>query len=422
MIQSRKIEFVISKESKEMLDQQSKICNWLYNQLITIIKKNNEMMTLSSLFKLSNQLKKANDFLNSLEDSLLNNVIYRLYKNYKALNREINKLNYNSWINNWYSLQFNKPNKHFKLLSKNQLLIYLGNNKKVIELKLKRNNNLRIIDCIKFIIITKDINSFYVIFVFERKEITKKPINNFISIDQNHSNFFVGVDNNGNSFEIKQLKIHKYYEKEIAKVKSKMTKCNKVYKEINQEGKEVFLISNRYKKLKITIQKLSRRKQEQVKQSCYAIANWVAKNYDLVIIGSYAPSLKLAPYRDMRRIMLNQSTISYFKNILQWVMKRSGKKLVIIDERNTTKICCICQASEIKEPNIRIFQCYKCKNIINRDINSCINLAKKAKLLSSQDYVNWELSKFTYTIKWNLFKSKLLLIDELKKEKEISFA
>ncbi len=141
---------------------------------------------------------------------------------------------------------------------------------------------------------------------------------------------------------------------------------------------------------------------------CYVISNYIAKHYDCVVIGDYAPSIGVAIYKRMHRGMLNQTMIGQFRNILEWVMKRSGKQYIKIDEHNTTKECCICGHNEKKGPHIREFTCKKCNSKLNRDFNSSINIAKKEKLLSGSDYVNWELSHVTYTAKWDYRQSRIL--------------
>jgi Transposase and inactivated derivatives len=111
----------------------------------------------------------------------------------------------------------------------------------------------------------------------------------------------------------------------------------------------------------------------------------------------------------MHRSMLNQDVIGSLRNILKWVMTRSGKTFSLVDEKDTTSTCCICGNKEKKDPSIREFTCILCNHSLNRDINSGINIAKKDKILSGSDYVGWELSKPTYTAKWSLTDGKVHL-------------
>ena len=117
----------------------------------------------------------------------------------------------------------------------------------------------------------------------------------------------------------------------------------------------------------------------------------------------------LAPKVNMHRSMLNQTIIGSLRNIISWVMLRSGKTFSLVDEADTTSKCSICGYKEKKAPSIREFICHKCYHRFNRDINSGINIAKKDNILSGSDYVGWSLSKPTYTVKWMLTDGKLLL-------------
>lgn len=51
----------------------------------------------------------------------------------------------------------------------------------------------------------------------------------------------------------------------------------------------------------------------------------------------------------MHRWMLNQTIISKFRNILEYVCYKRGKEFKIVDETNTTKECFYCEHLEHKE-------------------------------------------------------------------------
>ena len=73
MIFNRSIDIVFSKEDQQILDGQSKICNWLYNQLldqcVTDHRDNNNERKLLSGRNLRDQvpvMKKDNAFLEAV--------------------------------------------------------------------------------------------------------------------------------------------------------------------------------------------------------------------------------------------------------------------------------------------------------------------------------------------------------------------
>ena len=423
MMFNRKVEVIFSKEDNKILDGQSKICNWLYNKLLeTSIKdylENNQESTLlhgRNLRDLVPQLKKEYNFLNTVYSSPLKNVALRLKE---AYTRFFNKGNgfphYKAWKDNWFSLFYDEPNKGFKLLEGNNLQLNLGLDESDKRLKvighLKENLSLRKTDKIKnFRLCKQPGERFYAVFCVERKEVEPKEVKNWISIDPNHKNLFMAVDNNGISYEFSKLYQLKYWDKVIDGIKSKRDICTKKAKKIiTEKGATYFTPSKRWKYLNNALARAYNSRREQIKSACYSIGNWLAKNYDYVAFGDYTPTIDIAVEANMHRSMLNQAVIGTLRDIVKWVMIRSGKTFSLVDEIYTTSTCSICGYREHKAPSIREFTCPKCKQSLNRDINSGVNIAKKDKLLSGSDYVGWSLSKPTYTAKWNLTKGKVLL-------------
>ena len=110
----------------------------------------------------------------------------------------------------------------------------------------------------------------------------------------------------------------------------------------------------------------------------YSISHFIAKNYDKVIIGDYTPSK--TDNKNINKDNINESHIGEFRKILNWVMTQSHKTFVKVSEKYTTQTCCVCGAKEKKDVEIREFICKKCNTFILRDVNSAINIARKAGL------------------------------------------
>jgi putative transposase len=104
--------------------------------------------------------------------------------------------------------------------------------------------------------------------------------------------------------------------------------------------------------------------------------------------------------------MLNQTPIGKFRKTLEWVQIKNGKYYQKIDERDTTKTCCICGHQEKKDPSIRIFTCVNCGNTLSRDINSTVNIGVKAKkILPRSGYVGVKAPM--YTVWWDYKQGKV---------------
>ena len=129
----------------------------------------------------------------------------------------------------------------------------------------------------------------------------------------------------------------------------------------------------------------------------YSISHELYKKYDLVIIGDYTPTNGTAKFKNMKRSMLNQEQIGSFRKTLKWIAEKEGKYYLMVNEKNTTKDCCICGHQKKKSPEIREFTCKNCNTTIMRDSNSAVNIAKKANYYLDVEKYKDKLSIFTYT-------------------------
>lgn len=429
MIFNRKVEVIFSEKDKKVLDGQSKICNWLYNKLLEMAKtdyneNNNEENLLSgrNLRDLVPILKREYNFLNAVHSSPLKNTALRLKESYvKFFKQGSGFPKFKSWKDNWFSLFYDEPNKGFKILKSNNVQISLGVNELKERLKvtgkLKESLALRKEDKIKnFRLCKQQGERYYAIFCIERADIENKNMNSWLSIDPNHKNLFMAIDSTGVSYEFSKLYQLKYWDKVIDTIKSKRDICmRKSQTRIADNGREYYIPSKRWIRLNKALNRAYNSRREQIKSAVFSIANWTAKNYDYVAFGDYTPTTDTSIENNMHRSMLNQEVIGYLRNTMKWIMKRSGKEFSVVDEKDTTSTCSICGYKEKKDPSIREFVCPKCNHKLNRDINSGINIAKKDKILSGSDYVEWELSQPTYTAKWNFTDGKVLFTGSTSK-------
>ena len=65
--------------------------------------------------------------------------------------------------------------------------------------------------------------------------------------------------------------------------------------------------------------------------------------------------------------------MSRFIEFLTYRAKKLGKKVIKIDERNTTKTCAKCGTRKKRQLSERVIKC-NCGNSIDRDLNSAANI------------------------------------------------
>jgi putative transposase len=433
MIHNRSVDITFTKEDQHVLDGQSKICNWLYNQLLDLCIKdykdnNNDNKYLSGR-NLRDQVplyKSNNLFLKTVHSSPLKNTAIRLKESYKRFfSKNSGYPKFRPWKKKWFSLLYDEPNKGFKINGR-EIEISLGKNElnKHLHITGTLNESLKINggEKISTFRLCKRQNTFYGVFTIEKEDIKiprAKP-KKWISIDPNHKNFFVGVDNDGVSVEFDKLKLIKYWDKVIDDLKSQRDACKrKTRRKGTPNGKFYYVPSERWVRINRALERAYNCRREQIKQACYTIAHLLAKEYEKVVIGDYVPSVDTAICDSMHRSMLNEEVIGTFRKTVEWVCYRSKRQYKAQDEKHTTSDCCICEDREHKDPSVRAFICKKCGRKLSRDINSCVNIARKAKLLSSSDYVGWNLYRPTYTVYWNPMLCRVRVTGTLSQKENV---
>ena len=93
MIYSRKIKLMTKKEQELQLDGQSKMCNWLYNQLFELVEEDYKNEKLKKLLNGRNlrdevpKIKEKSPFLYKVHSSPLKNAAIRLKDAYESVFR-----------------------------------------------------------------------------------------------------------------------------------------------------------------------------------------------------------------------------------------------------------------------------------------------------------------------------------------------
>lgn len=419
MIINKKIKLNVNSEQSTILDSQSKMCNKMYNALLERVNQERENGSSLELLKGRNlrdetvKVKRLHRYYYSVHSSPLKNSALRLKKSFEMMNSlNTGYPKYRSWTKKWFSLFYDEPKKGIKI-KKKSIHISLGynldeNGKKVrlyVKTTLGERLNLLNSEEIKNYRIIKEHGNYYIIICIEKPSRNKKvDTGKVIAIDPNHTNFFVGIDNEGKSIEFENVYQIKYFDTQIDRLKSKRDICKrKSKKNISLSGDVYYTPSRRYVRLNKALNKLYHKKRVQTKTALYTIANQVVKEYDVIAIGNYVPDADTIIEKRMNRSMLNQSVISKFRRILEHVCEKKGKTFILADESFTTQTCHHCLTKKKISPEIRTYTCPNCGITYHRDINSAINIGVKVNILSSSDYENIDLSNVSYTASYNLY-------------------
>jgi putative transposase len=415
-----KIRLKVKSQEAQVLDGQSKICNWLYNQLLEqantlrtqFVAANGQdeqaALTLYSrrgLRDLIPALKGEFPFLKSVYSSPLKNAGLRLSRAIRAYQQSrrqerrgkgVNWPRFRSWKGKWFSLFYDEPWKGYKLRG-SRLVLSLGVDQDGNRLRLK----LELVEPfpfprkqVKSLRIVKEAGQFFAVFGVERALPETRAGNKMIALDPNHKNLAYGVGSDGQAVEIENCSSLKVLDRRIDDLKSKRDRCQRRAKLVRFEREDGSVhqhwqASRRWRRYNRALDKLYRQRREQTKTYLYTVANALCREYDIIALGDYTPhggGLNTG----MRRAMNNQSLIGRFKQTMAWVARKSGKRYLEYNERGTTRGCHHCGAVVPGglAPEVRQWTCPACGSSHIRDENAAQNglLATKKILLSGSDH------------------------------------
>ena len=403
-----KLKLTLDEESKQILEGQFRICNWLYNRLLekaNILRDQYRkapsediakvLYTKRGLRNLIPRMKKEYPFLCAVHSSPLKNTGLRLSETIQAYQKSrkgIRKGNATGWPKfrsnkiKPFSLLYDEPKKGFKIKG-TKLSLSLGKNKDgkrlaitgSLEKSLEEFSNHEV----RQLRVVQQLGQIFAVITVLRPDKEPLPIagvKNVIAFDPNHKNLSWGVDLNGNSIELKNPWFLRELQNRINAVKSKRDRClKKSQRKETEQGKEYWNPSRRWTYLNRILQELQWKRREQTKSYLYGLAHFLYKQYDLVSVGDYTPSFLRCHgeelTRSMRREMFNQSVIGRFKKTLEWVAKKSGKHFMEWDEYCSTRTCSYCQFQLPAglDPSVRFWDCPGCSRKLLRDENSARN-------------------------------------------------
>lgn len=400
-----KVQLTCNSETETVLDGHSKICNWLYNQLLEkanqmreVYKQSQDPETAKILYterglrNLVPGLKTSNPFLKVVHSSPLKNAAlrasgaiqsYQKSRKGKRQGAQTGWPRFRSWSRAWFSLLYDEPNKGFRLngrILKLSLGMGLDKKQRSLEMSLESVTGLAGKE-VRNLRICKQLGQFYAIFTVRTIAKEAKPVQSAIALDPNHKNLAYGVGTDGQAIELQSPCWVKKTDKRIDELMAKRDRCvrhsQKKYKDESQDS-FYFEPSRRWAHFNRMIEKLRRKRRDQTKTFLFTVSHALFKSYDLVAIGDYTPDGSQET-KTLRRSMSNQSLIGRFKEVLAWVAIKSGKHFHEFDERGTTRSCHSCGyvVEGGLSPSIRKWVCSECSTLHVRDENAAQNGLKK---------------------------------------------
>lgn len=209
-------------------------------------------------------------------------------------------------------------------------------------------------------------NDFYISIVYKKQE--KEYVDNgkYQAFDLGVTKH-TGVNSVGNFVEFENKRPDKYWESKIQEVQSKRDHCKKN--------------SQRYKRYTKKLNKMKRKSSNQLKDFQHKLSRQIVDNTkaNTIIVGKLTVkklSRKNNHQKGLHKSMHNTGNISRFVRFLTYKAELIGKRVIEINERGTTKTCCMCGKKQNMPLYKRTYKC-NCGNEIDRDKNSAVNIMNR---------------------------------------------
>lgn len=376
---SKKVKLSLNYKQQLILETLSNEHRLLYNFLLEKVKDNLDFKQINENYKLFRQLNNLTINSKSAQNtsiSLINNI-----KSYLSLKKKDKTARFPNKFKSYkyftsFMLDYNNGCGGFKINNNNlELNLNSIRNKLIIDLPefISDINN----DNVKTITFKKEDNDYYLIFVYQ--EVSKlKDLNkdNYLSLDLGYSRILTGTTKDENIVinNFKQVKLNKY----ISELQSKRDKYKKS--------------SRNFKKINLTFKKKKRKLKNKVndfihKSSKKVVDYCISNNIGKLIVGDI--QVKKVIKKENKKIGgLSKSTgnLGRFKTYLEYKSKGVGIEFILVNEAWTSKINCMTGNVEFNSDLRNRFFNYG-DLLIDRDLNSCINILKNSGQCLTQDSI-----------------------------------
>ena len=345
-----------TRKQQDLLWRQSNLLNKLYNQFLEQkIKAYKEKGITIKRFELQAQLpqiKKDSPDYKQIHSQVLQQVPKRLDETYKAFFRK------------GYGFPNFRSSKFFF-----GLIYPQDKGCKVIDKKLKLGKEkIKMIlhrpvpDNIKTRTITRTTdNKWFLCLSYENQIEPTKNNNKILGIDLGLTNIVYCSD--GHS--VKNKNHTKYYDKQIAKLQTKQSKCVKG--------------SRQYKQHQKVMNRLYGQKVRKTKDFLHKVSNTlVHKDFDIIGLERLETKKMSEGYKHRLNKSIRNSQLSLLINFLEYKAKNIGKKVVFVNPKNTSKKCSVCGKKHDMKLSDREMVC-SCGNCMDRDYNASLNIMKLAR-------------------------------------------
>ena len=376
---SKKVKLSLNYKQELILNTLSNEHRVLYNFLLEKVKDNLDFKQINENYKLfrnTNNLTINSKSAQNTSINLINNI-----KSFLSLKKKDKTARFPRRFKSHkfftsFMLDYNKGCGGFKIKD-NKLELNLDSCKNKVIFNLPDYLNDISNDNVKTITFTKENDNYYLIFVYqEESKIKKLNKDNFLSIDLGYSRLVTGCSNKENVKidNYRQVKLNKYISV-LQGLKDKFKKGSRRFNKINS-------------KLKVKKSKLVNKQNDFLHKSSRAIVNYCVKNDigKLVVGDINVKSVIKESNHFINGLSKSTTSLGRFKTLLDYKSGNEGIEFILVNEAYTSKINCITGLIEF-DSSLKNREFIHGDLVMDRDVNSCINILKKSGQWLSQDSI-----------------------------------
>jgi putative transposase len=209
--------------------------------------------------------------------------------------------------------------------------------------------------------------NYYASFSIEQPEEQAAASGQVVAFDLGIKTLATGTNEAGRFYHIGGEKGGRWYNRQLDKIRAKRDKCKKG--------------SRRYKHLSQVYSRVSQKKRNKQRDSLHKASHLIAHKLveSTVVVGDLSQrQMVMKKHHEKNkqgnRAVYNDWGLYTFIGMLTYKCQLYGKELVILDERDTSKMCSGCGSLQDMPLWKRTYKCPKCGLVMDRDENSAVNI------------------------------------------------
>ncbi|HEY7356856.1 MAG TPA: transposase [Ktedonobacterales bacterium] len=210
---------------------------------------------------------------------------------------------------------------------------------------------------------------YYASFVYTAPE-AELEVGQVVAFDLGIKTLATGVNEEGRFYHIGGFKGHQWYNQQQDKIRSKRDRCQKK--------------SRRYLHLSQVYQCVSEQKRNKRRDCLHKASHLIAHKLveRTIVIGDLSQRQMVTKehaehLKALHRAVYNDWGLYGFVQMLTYKCRHAGKKLIQIDERETSKTCSGCGVKQPMPLWKRTYRCGNCGLKMDRDENSAVNIRER---------------------------------------------